>query len=148
MIKEGSVNNHPLTLSQRYAIPIAAQIPVIMNKFNILYWRSPSYNIVRMIVTTVTALLFGSLFWGKGDLGDHPDLGDIQSAMGVLFAGISFMGMINLLSSIPTVIAEREVYFRERAASMYSSFPFAVATGVVELPYLACQVRAFVQLDV
>lgn len=96
-----------------------------------------------MMVTTVTALLFGSMFWGKGDLGDHPGISDVQNAMGVLFAGVSFMGMINLLSSVPMVIAEREVYFRERAASMYSSFPFAIASGVVEIPYLACQVRRF-----
>jgi hypothetical protein len=39
----------------------------------------------------------------------------------------------------PIVAAERVVYYRERAASMYSPMPYALAQGVAELPYLAAQ---------
>lgn len=140
LVKEGNVNHNPLTLASRYAIPIRDQIPIIMRKFNKLYWRSPSYNFVRLLVTVATALVFGSLYWGQGKIKDKTDEGQVQNAMGVLFTGMSFMGMTNLITSLPIVAAEREVFFRERAASMYSSAPFAVVSGIVELPYLVLQV--------
>lgn len=140
-VKEGKANHSPLALATRYAIPIRDQVPIIMRKFNRLYWRSPSYNFVRLLVTVATALVFGSLYWGQGNIKDSTDIGQVQNAMGVLFTGMSFMGMTNLITSLPIVAAEREVYFRERAASMYSSAPFAVVSGLVEVPYLFLQVR-------
>ena len=39
----------------------------------------------------------------------------------------------------PVMAAERLVFYRERAASMYAPIPFAIATGVVEIPYLILQ---------
>ena len=40
---------------------------------------------------------------------------------------------------MPLCIAEREVFYRERAAAMYTAGPLSLAQGLVELPYLAAQ---------
>ncbi|GMH32356.1 hypothetical protein BSKO_00190 [Bryopsis sp. KO-2023] len=150
LVKESAATHSPLTLSGHYAIPLSWQISVLMKKFLITYWRSPAYNFVRMVVTIVTALVFGSVYWGKGsitaDENGFASAKDVQNIMGVLFVGMSFMGMTNLISSLPMVASEREVFYRERAASMYSSFPYALATGLVEVPYLLCQAALFVPI--
>lgn len=41
-------------------------------------------------------------------------------------------------------VLRRNVFYRERAAGMYTAMPFAIAQGNVELPYLVVQVGATV----
>jgi len=40
---------------------------------------------------------------------------------------------------MPVIFAERTVFYRERAASMYAPRAIALAQGVAELPYLVVQ---------
>lgn len=47
--------------------------------------------------------------------------------MGSLYAACLFLGVNNASSVQPVVSTERTVYYRERAAKMYSSFPYAAA---------------------
>lgn len=49
-------------------------------------------------------------------------------------------GIINSMTVQPVVGAERPVYFRERAAGMYSVLPFSLAQIAVEIPYNFVQV--------
>lgn len=48
-------------------------------------------------------------------------------------------GMYNLMTIQPVMSAERTVFYRERSSSYYSPGPYAIASGVVELPYLLAQ---------
>jgi len=61
------------------------------------------------------------------------------SAAGLIYSMSTFLGMFNSVTVQPVVAAERVVFYRETAASMYSPAPYALATGVAELPYLAAQ---------
>jgi ABC-type multidrug transport system permease subunit len=47
--------------------------------------------------------------------------------------------MFNCMTVMPLVSAERTVFYRERAASMYAPRALSLAQGVAELPYLALQ---------
>jgi len=42
------------------------QFKSILWKMNLSYWRSPSYNLMRMMHTLVSSLIFGALFWKQG----------------------------------------------------------------------------------
>lgn len=55
--------------------------------------------------------------------------------------------MTNLIGGLPAFLSERQVMYRERAASMYAVLPFGIATGVVELPYLIAQALIFVPIS-
>lgn len=35
-------------------------------KMSLSYWRSPSYNLMRILHTLISSLLFGVLFWKQG----------------------------------------------------------------------------------
>ena len=50
-----------------------------------------------------------------------------------------FQGMFNCMTVQPTMAAERTVFYRERASAYYAPGPYSLATGIVELPYLAVQ---------
>lgn len=47
--------------------------------------------------------------------------------MGALYAAVIFLGVNNASSVQPVVAVERSVFYRERAAGMYSPMPYAMA---------------------
>ncbi|PIA64438.1 hypothetical protein AQUCO_00100133v1 [Aquilegia coerulea] len=89
------------------------------------YWRNPQYNAVRFFFTVICALLFGSIFWKMG--GKIEKQQDFLNAMGSMFAAVIFIGIINASSVQPVVDIERTVFYRERAAGMFSALPYALA---------------------
>ncbi|ONK80619.1 uncharacterized protein A4U43_C01F19860 [Asparagus officinalis] len=101
------------------------------------YWRSPDYNLVRFFFTLVTALLLGTIFWNVGH--KRGNANDLRIVIGSMFAAVLFVGINNCSTVQPVVSIERTVFYRERAAGMYSALPYAIAQVVVEIPYVFVQ---------
>ncbi|PUZ59878.1 hypothetical protein GQ55_4G078800 [Panicum hallii var. hallii] len=106
-------------------------------KQNLSYWRNPQYNAVRFFFTAIKALLFGTIFWGLGSKREKPQ--DLFNAMGSMYAAILTIGVLNAASVQPVVSVERTAFYRERAAGMYSAFPYAFGQVLIELPYTLVQ---------
>ncbi|MFQ6639026.1 hypothetical protein Gotur_015336 [Gossypium turneri] len=62
--------------------------------------------------------------------------------MGSMYAAILFIGIQNAASVQPAMSVERTIFYRERAAPMYSAMPNAIAQVLIEIPYIF--VKAFV----
>ncbi|KAG5229491.1 pleiotropic drug resistance protein [Salix suchowensis] len=113
------------------------QLKACLWKQNLSYWRSPSYNLVRIIFMAFGALLFSLLYWQKGKkIKNEQDLFNIAGSM---YAFIVFFGINNCSSVLPFVATERTVLYRERFAGMYSSWAYSFAQVLVEVPYLFVQ---------
>lgn len=52
---------------------------------------------------------------------------DLSNAMGAMYSACLFLGIQNGASVQPVVAVERTVFYRERAAGMYSALPYAIA---------------------
>ncbi|XP_010273226.1 PREDICTED: pleiotropic drug resistance protein 1-like [Nelumbo nucifera] len=101
------------------------------------YWRNPQYNAVRFFFTSICAILLGSIFWNMGSKIEKQQ--DFLNAMGSMYAAVVFLGFSNAASVQPVVDIERSVFYRERAAGMYSALPYAFAQLMMELPYTFVQ---------
>ncbi|KAL8118570.1 pleiotropic drug resistance protein 1-like [Apium graveolens] len=101
------------------------------------YWRNTSYTAVRFIFTIAISLIFGTMFWDLGNKINSRQ--DLFNAMGSMYAACLFLGYQNSSSVQPVVAVERTVFYRERAAGMYSALPYAFAQVLVEIPYIAIQ---------
>ncbi|XP_027344796.1 pleiotropic drug resistance protein 1-like isoform X2 [Abrus precatorius] len=101
------------------------------------YWRNPPYTAVRFFFTTFIALIFGTMFWDLG--GKYSNRQDLFNAMGSMYTAVLFLGVQNSASVQPVVAVERTVFYRERAAGMYSALPYALAQVIIELPYVLAQ---------
>ncbi|KAF6148984.1 hypothetical protein GIB67_002984 [Kingdonia uniflora] len=101
------------------------------------YWRSPDYNAVRYFFTLVAALLLGTIFWRVGTMRDNAT--NLNIVMGAMFSAVLFVGINNCSTVQPVVAIERTVFYRERAAGMYSALPYAIAQVVTEIPYVFLQ---------
>lgn len=56
-----------------------------------------------------------------------------------MYAAVIFLGVQNSSSVQPVVAVERTVFYRERAAGMYSALPYAFGQVAIEVPYIFCQ---------
>ncbi|CAL5444033.1 unnamed protein product [Camellia sinensis] len=101
------------------------------------YWRNPPYTAVRFLFTTFIALVFGTLFWNLGS--KRTTQQDLFNAMGSMYTAVLFLGIQNASSVQPVVAVERTVFYRERAAGMYSAMPYAFAQVIIELPHIFAQ---------
>ncbi|WVZ69772.1 hypothetical protein U9M48_018507 [Paspalum notatum var. saurae] len=64
---------------------------------------------------------------------------DMFDAMGSMCSAVFFIGVQNTITIQPVVDAERTVFYREKAAGMYSSYPYALAQVMIEIPYVFIQ---------
>ncbi|CAN0858781.1 ABC transporter G family member 29 [Linum grandiflorum] len=101
------------------------------------YWRSPDYNLVRFFFTLAAALMVGTIFWKVGTKRDNSN--DLTMVIGAMYAAVLFIGINNCSSVQPIVAVERSVFYRERAAGMYSELPYALSQVVSEIPYVLIQ---------
>lgn len=50
---------------------------------------------------------------------------DLGNLLGAMYAAVLFLGAMNASSVQPVVAIERTIFYRERAAGMYSALPYA-----------------------
>ncbi|XP_020242669.1 LOW QUALITY PROTEIN: pleiotropic drug resistance protein TUR2-like [Asparagus officinalis] len=130
----GSVDLHFPT---QYPQSFLAQCAACLWKQHQSYWRNPEYSAIRIFITTITALLLGTMFWGLGSkMGTSQDL---FNSMGSIYSAVLFLGIQNSQIVQPVVDVERTVFYREKAAGMYSALPYAYAQVMVEVPYVILQ---------
>ncbi|CAH2058921.1 unnamed protein product [Thlaspi arvense] len=111
-------------------------------KMSLSYWRSPSYNLLRIGHTFISSLIFGVLFWNQGQKIDTQQ--NLFTVLGAIYGLVLFLGVNNCTSALQYFETERNVMYRERFAGMYSAFAFALAQVVTEIPYIFIQSAEFV----
>eukprot|EP00252_Welwitschia_mirabilis_P009404 TRINITY_DN2197_c1_g4_i2.p1 TRINITY_DN2197_c1_g4~~TRINITY_DN2197_c1_g4_i2.p1 ORF type:complete len:1146 (+),score=116.07 TRINITY_DN2197_c1_g4_i2:852-4289(+) len=118
----------------KYAQSFLGQCLACLWKQNLSYWRYPQYTAVRFFFTFVCAFMFGTIFWRVGSKRSRQQ--DLLNAMGSLYSAVLFIGINNSSSVQPVVEIERTVFYREKAAGMYSPIPYAFAQAAIEVPYV------------
>lgn len=58
---------------------------------------------------------------------------NLFSVLGGLFAATLFLGVNNASNVQPVVAVERTIFYRERAAGMYSAVPYAIGQVKIDL---------------
>ncbi|KAI3716294.1 hypothetical protein L6452_23531 [Arctium lappa] len=125
----------------QFSQPFVIQCIACLWKQRWSYWRNPPYTAVRFAFTTFIAIMFGTMFWGLG--GKRKTQQELMNAMGSMYAAALFLGIQNSATVQPVIDVERTVFYRERAAGMYSALPYAMAQVLVEIPYIFAQTMIY-----
>ncbi|KAK2446080.1 pleiotropic drug resistance protein [Trifolium repens] len=140
LIKELSVppeGSKDLYFTTQHLQSFLTQCMACLWKQHLSYWRNPPYSAVRLLFTTIIAFLFGTIFWDIGSKRGRRQ--DLFNAMGSMYAAVLFIGVQNATTVQPVVVIERTVFYREKAAGMYSALPYAFGQVAVEIPYIFIQ---------
>ncbi|XP_075514272.1 pleiotropic drug resistance protein 1-like [Primulina tabacum] len=125
----------------QYSQPFLTQCIACLWKQHLSYWRNPLYSAVRIVYSTFLAIIFGSMFWDIG--GKRGTEQNLFNAMGSMYASVFFLG-VQIASSVqPVVSVERTVFYREKAAGLYSALPYAFGQAVIEVPYGLAQATIY-----
>ncbi|EEC70762.1 hypothetical protein OsI_02180 [Oryza sativa Indica Group] len=136
-ISRAPANSGDLLFPNKYSQNFLKQCLICLWKQNLLYWRNIHYTGRRFFVTTVIALLFGTVFWNLGMKRTKPQ--DLFNSMGSMYSAVLVLGIQNASGIQPVIAMERIVFYRERASGMYSALPYAFAQVAIELPYVFVQ---------
>uniref|UniRef100_A0A5B7A802 Putative pleiotropic drug resistance protein 2-like n=1 Tax=Davidia involucrata TaxID=16924 RepID=A0A5B7A802_DAVIN len=147
LIKELSTpspGSKDLYFPTKYSQSFVIQCKACFWKQHWSYWRNPQYNAIRFFMTIVIGVLFGLIFWNKGQKTDKQQ--DLMNLLGAMYAAVLFLGATNA-SAVQSIVAiERTVFYRERAAGMYSALPYAFAQVSIETIYVAIQTFVYTLL--
>ncbi|XP_010651917.2 pleiotropic drug resistance protein 2 [Vitis vinifera] len=128
----------------QYSQSFITQCKACFWKQHYSYWRNSEYNAIRFFMTIVIGVLFGVIFWSKGDQIHKQQ--DLINLLGATYSAIIFLGASNAFAVQPVVAVERTVFYRERAAGMYSELPNAFAQVAIETIYVAVQTLVYALL--
>ncbi|KAG5607800.1 hypothetical protein H5410_029292 [Solanum commersonii] len=132
LIKQLSVpvpGSQDLRFPTKYSQPFVDQCKACFWKQHLSYWRHPQYNAVRFFMTAIIGIIFGIIFWDKGN--KMYKLQDLLNLLGAMYAAVMFLGGTNTSTVQSVVAVERTVFYRERGAGMYSALPYAFAQTVI-----------------
>ncbi|RLN64684.1 hypothetical protein BBJ29_009861, partial [Phytophthora kernoviae] len=88
--------------------------------------RNTAFIRVRAFMVVVMGLIYGSTFY-------QIDPENMQVSLGVLFQGTMFL-QLGQASQIPSFIAAREIYYKQRRANFYRTASFALGCSVALIP--------------
>ncbi|KAI5058624.1 hypothetical protein GOP47_0026794 [Adiantum capillus-veneris] len=136
-LSQADPDSHDLEFATPYSQSRMGQIKCCLWKQHLTYWRSPDYNCTRFLFSLICALLFGTVFWNVGQKQNSEQ--ELLNVMGAMYGAVMFVGISNCSTVQPVVAVERTVFYREKAAGMYSAFPYALAHVVIEIPFVFLQ---------
>ncbi|EFJ25271.1 ATP-binding cassette transporter [Selaginella moellendorffii] len=134
----GSVD---LSFPSQFPLSFGGQVVACLWKQHRSYWKNPYYVLGRLFFTLTAALMFGTMFWDIGSQRERQQ--DLFNLMGSMFSAVYFIGVCNAVGVQPVVSVERAVYYREKAAGMYSALPYAFAQVIIELFYVLVQAVSY-----
>jgi len=106
------------------------QLKWVGSKVFLSYWRTPSYNLSRMIIALIIALIFASAYANQS----YSNIYETISRSAVIYITCLFVGVIGMMTVVPVGFAERGAFYREQQSEMYSVWIYALVTFVVEIP--------------
>jgi ABC-type multidrug transport system ATPase subunit/ABC-type multidrug transport system permease subunit len=117
--------------SKRAARP-ATQLRMLVCRFLTIYWRTPSYNLTRFMISLCLGIVFGLVLQN----GKFTTYQGLNAAVGVIFMTTQYNGIAAYVGTLPFTGHERESYYRERASQTYNALWYFVGATIAEIPYV------------
>jgi len=142
-ITAAAVEEGLVSFPKKYATSKGTQSSTVFYRAMTVYFRCPSYNLVRMLVSAVVALLFGSVYASQRVPENESDM---NSRINSIFIAVVFLA-VNALNTVLAVFeSERNMFYRHKAALMYDSSVIARALTLAEIPFIFMAATIFMVL--
>jgi ABC-type multidrug transport system ATPase subunit len=119
--------------ANKFSSSLATQRSVFFKRIMTIYWRSPSYNTVRLLVSAVVAFLFGSVYASQRTPENESDMNSRVTSIYITFLFLAVNAFNTVLAIYET---ERNMFYRHKAALMYSERAIILGFTLAELPFI------------
>ncbi|GAB9473803.1 hypothetical protein Gpo141_00010950 [Globisporangium polare] len=128
-----------LSYDHKFAANAQTQMVFLLKRFTQMYWRTPSYNLTRIVISVILSVLFGIIYLK----GQYTTYQEINGGVGMIFLTTLFNGVISFNSVLPIASEERASFYREKASQMYHPFWYFLGSTVAEIPYVLASTLVF-----
>jgi ABC-type multidrug transport system ATPase subunit len=122
-----------ISMPKKYATSTSFQLREVFRRLWKIYLRSPGYNRVRLMVSAIVALLFGSVFASQRVPQNESDM---NSRVTSIYITALFLGVNALATVLPVFEMERNMFYRHKASLMYNDNAVTLAFTIVEIPFI------------
>ena len=109
-----------------------------------IYWRSPAYNLSRMVISVVIAFVLGSIYVTnrlvKKEVVSEQEMTGILS---LIFISFIIIGVMSINAVLPVMLGIRDSFYRQRAAGMYGFSSLGWALGTAEKYFIVVSSALF-----
>jgi hypothetical protein len=114
-----------------FAVPTSERQKLMNKRLQTVYWRSPTYNLSRLLVCIIIAFFLGSVFITERRLSTLTE-SQIRAYFSVTFLSFIIIGILSITSVLPVMMAIRDVFYKQRAAGMVDNTALGWALGTAE----------------
>lgn len=123
-----------------FATSFSTQVTSVMSRIMTIYFRSPDYNTIRLMVAFVVAMIYGSVYASQRVPENESDM---NSRINSIFMALIFMCVYGQNSVLLVFQSERNMFYRHKAAKMYSPAAILGSLTVAEIPFLFLTATVF-----
>lgn len=130
---DGKDPEKKLVFKREFAANRRTRGGLLDKRLQTIYWRSPAYNLLRMLISLVIAFVLGSIYLTKRLV--KQDIVSEQEMTGILsliFISFIIIGVMSINSVLPVMLGIRDSFYRQRAAGMYGFSSLGWALGTAE----------------
>jgi ABC-type multidrug transport system permease subunit len=132
-IEAAKTNEGLITFPSKYATSLLTQMATVLKRTWKVYWRSPSYNRTRILISVVLSVLIGSVYVSNRTPSNEADM---NSRVTTIYVSFLMMAMLGMNTVLPFFELERNMYYRHKSALMYDTPAISFAYTLAELPFL------------
>ena len=131
-----------IEFTSEFATPMNRRRQLVNNRLELIYWRSPTYNLARIMVSLVIAFFLGSVFLPQYGSQSYTET-EMRAQLSVIFLSFIITGIMAILSVLPVMTKIRDMFYRHRDAGMYDSASMGLALGVAEKYFILLSTTLF-----
>ncbi|GMF26674.1 unnamed protein product [Phytophthora lilii] len=123
-----------LTFDTKRASSSYTQFDLLCRRFFRMYWRTPAYNLTRLIISVVLACVFAIIYQGI----DYTTYTGANAGVGLTFVSSLCLGTIGFNNVMPVALrsVQLSTASRERASQPYNALWYFIAGTLAEIPYV------------
>ena len=125
-----------------FATPMNRRRELVNHRLQLIYWRSPTYNLARVMVSIIIAFVLGSVFLQSYGSTSFTET-EMRAQLSVIFLSFIITGIMAILSVLPVMMKIRDMFYRHRDAGMYDSASMGLALGVAEKYFILLSTTLF-----
>lgn len=142
-IKETAVEATMISFKTQYARNGFKRNQLMNDRLKLIYWRSPSYNLARVLISLGISFILASVFITSRYPSEYTEL-EMQGRLSIIFLSFIIIGVLSMITVLPTTLSIRDVYYRHNLAGMLEHTSLTLGLGVAEKPFLIVMSSLFV----
>jgi hypothetical protein len=120
-----------IKFDHEFAAPRATRNTLVSQRFRTIYWRSPAYNRMRMVISAMIGFILSSIFITNRKPSSLTEQ-DVTAIINTIFISFIIVGVLCINSVLPVMLSIRDNFYRHRAAGMLDHSSIALSLGFAE----------------